>query len=101
MRPLRLTLSAFGPFAGDQTIDFRHALDARLFGIYGPTGAGKTSILDGICFALFGESSGEERKGEQEGFGEAACHGFILGSTWKQAWGPRPPRAQSADARVG
>lgn len=64
MRPLRLTLSAFGPFAGDQIIDFRHALDARLFGIYGPTGAGKTSILDGICFALFGESSGEERKGE-------------------------------------
>jgi len=64
MRPLRLTLTAFGPFAGDQVIDFRHALDARLFGIYGPTGAGKTSVLDGICFALFGESSGEERKGE-------------------------------------
>jgi exonuclease SbcC len=64
MRPLRLKLSAFGPFAAEQVIDFRHALDARLFGIYGPTGAGKTSILDGICFALFGESSGEERKGE-------------------------------------
>jgi exonuclease SbcC len=63
MRPIKMTLTAFGPFPDTQTVDFRSALGARLFGIYGPTGAGKTSILDGICFALFGESSGQERQG--------------------------------------
>lgn len=64
MRPVKMTLSAFGPFADIQTVDFRSALGSRLFGIYGPTGAGKTSILDGICFSLFGESSGQERQGD-------------------------------------
>ena len=64
MRPITLTLTAFGPFATTQVIDFRQALEGRLFGIYGPTGAGKTSILDGVCFALFGESSGDERQGD-------------------------------------
>lgn len=64
MRPIRMTLRAFGPFPGSEVVDFRPALGSRLFGIYGPTGAGKTSILDGICFALFGESSGQERKGD-------------------------------------
>lgn len=64
MRPLLLELTAFGPFATTERIDFRPALDARLFGIYGPTGAGKTSLLDALCFALFGESSGDERKGD-------------------------------------
>ena len=63
MRPIRLRMTAFGPYASTETVDFRKALDGRLFGIYGPTGAGKTSILDGICFALFGESSGAERQG--------------------------------------
>jgi exonuclease SbcC len=60
---VRLILTAFGPFADTQTVDFRRVLDGRLFGIYGPTGSGKTSILDAICFALFGESSGDERQG--------------------------------------
>jgi exonuclease SbcC len=64
MRPLRLRLTAFGPFATTQTIDFTKVYDARLFGIYGATGAGKTSVLDGLCFALFGESSGSERQSE-------------------------------------
>jgi exonuclease SbcC len=64
MRPIKLSLRAFGPFADAQVIDFREALGSRLFGIYGPTGAGKTSILDGLCFALFGESSGSERQGD-------------------------------------
>lgn len=64
MRPIKMTLTAFGPFPDTQSVDFRPALGARLFGIYGPTGAGKTSILDGICFALFGESSGQERQGD-------------------------------------
>lgn len=61
MRPVRLVAQAFGPFADRIDIDFRPALAQRLFGIYGPTGAGKTSILDAVAFALFGESSGGER----------------------------------------
>src|SRR5258708_16246332 len=64
MRPIKLTLQAFGPFAERQVIDFRSSLDQRLFGFYGETGGGKTSILDGLCFALFGESSGLERRSE-------------------------------------
>ncbi len=64
MRPIKLIIQAFGPFADRQEIDFRNCLDQRLFGFYGETGGGKTSILDGMCFALFGESSGSERKGE-------------------------------------
>ncbi len=63
MRPIRLSLQAFGPFSGKEIIDFESVLDIGLFGIYGPTGAGKTSIFDGICFALFGQSSGAQRDG--------------------------------------
>lgn len=61
MRPIRLTLNAFGPYAGLEVVDFTAALDAGIFGIYGDTGSGKTTIFDGIAFALFGQSSGAER----------------------------------------
>lgn len=61
MRPIKLTLSAFGPFGGTETIDFREATDAGLFGIYGPTGSGKSSIFSAISFALFGEGAKEEQ----------------------------------------
>ena len=65
MKPLLLELQAFGPFAHLQKIDFRQLGAKTFFLIHGPTGAGKTSILDGICFALFGDSSGGERDGRQ------------------------------------
>lgn len=64
MRPIRLTLNAFGPYAGTEIVDFTKALDAGIFGIYGDTGSGKTTIFDGIAFALFGQSSGDERGAE-------------------------------------
>ncbi|MEO4044890.1 SMC family ATPase [Hoeflea sp. CAU 1731] len=64
MRPIRLTMTAFGPYAGREIVDFTVAMDAGIFGIYGDTGAGKTTIFDGISFALFGESSGAERSAE-------------------------------------
>ena len=57
MRPLRLTMTAFGPFAGTENVDFRAALNAGLFGIYGPTGAGKSSIFNAMTFALFGDTA--------------------------------------------
>jgi len=63
VKPLRLTMQAFGPYSGTETIDFTRLGEAPLFLISGPTGAGKTSILDGICFALYGDSSGGLRAG--------------------------------------
>ena len=60
MRPLILTISAFGPYAEVQQINFS-LLKEQIFGISGPTGAGKTTIFDAISFALFGEPSGSSR----------------------------------------
>jgi len=65
MRPLRLEMRAFGPYAGTQELDFTELGDNRLFLITGPTGAGKSTILDAICFALYGKTSGKERDGKQ------------------------------------
>ncbi|MCG9746968.1 SMC family ATPase [Shewanella sp. Isolate8] len=65
MRPLRLTMTAFGPFADEQIIDFAALGSNPLFLINGPTGAGKTTILDAICFALYGKTTGDEREGTQ------------------------------------
>lgn len=62
MKPLVLQMQAFGPFAQRQEIDFGRLGAKTFFLIHGPTGSGKTSILDAMCFALFGDSSGEERK---------------------------------------
>lgn len=61
MKPIRLTMTAFGPYKGTEEIDFRQLEDHRLFVVSGATGAGKTTIFDGICFALYGQASGEDR----------------------------------------
>ena len=57
MKPLELVLCAFGSYGGEEQIDFRRA-DHGLFLITGDTGAGKTTIFDGMVFALYGETSG-------------------------------------------
>ena len=62
MRPLKLVLSGWGPYKDTQTIDFTPVQSGGLFLIAGPTGAGKTTIFDGITFALFGEVSGSVRE---------------------------------------
>ncbi|MFJ7972650.1 AAA family ATPase [Psychrobacillus sp. NPDC096389] len=62
MKPLQLKMTAFGPYKFTETIDFTELKDNRLFVISGATGAGKTTIFDGICFALYGSGSGEDRR---------------------------------------
>lgn len=61
MRPLRLIINAFGPYAGKEELDFTKIKGSNIFVISGPTGAGKTTIFDAISFALFGEASGGSR----------------------------------------
>ena len=61
MRPIRLQMCAFGPYAAQEVVDFRELGEHSLFLVSGATGAGKSAILDGICFALFGTASGSER----------------------------------------
>ena len=61
MKPLQLVMQAFGPYAGRETIDFRSLGNRTMFVISGKTGSGKTTIFDGISYAIYGKASGEDR----------------------------------------
>jgi exonuclease SbcC len=65
MRPVRVVMQAFGPFARMQVVDFRELGESRFFLIHGPTGSGKTTVLDAMCYALYGVTTGAERTAEE------------------------------------
>ncbi len=62
MKPLQLTMSAFGPYASEQSLDFADLKGRKFFLIHGATGAGKTTILDAICYALYGSATSDLRE---------------------------------------
>ena len=64
MKPSMLSMTAFGPYAHTEVIDFSALGANTLFLVSGETGSGKTAILDAMCFALFGEASGRDRSGK-------------------------------------
>nr|WSY56631.1 SMC family ATPase [Streptomyces sp. NBC_00886] len=64
MRLHRLDITAFGPFGGSQSVDFDELSSAGLFLLHGPTGAGKTSVLDAVCYALYGSVPGVRQSGQ-------------------------------------
>ncbi|MEU9388237.1 SMC family ATPase, partial [Streptomyces sp. NPDC048279] len=64
MRLHRLDITAFGPFGATQRVDFDALSAAGLFLLHGPTGAGKTSVLDAVCYALYGTVPGARQSGQ-------------------------------------
>ncbi|MDT9700779.1 SMC family ATPase [Streptomyces sp. P17] len=64
MRLHRLDITAFGPFGGSQSVDFDDLSAAGLFLLHGSTGAGKTSVLDAVCYALYGSVPGARQSAQ-------------------------------------
>lgn len=104
MKPVKLILSAFGPYAGVTEIDFSLLGENGLFLIAGDTGAGKTTIFDAISFALYGEASGgrERRKSKsfRSDYATSRTETFVeltfahRGQTWRIRRNPEYLRAK-------
>ena len=93
MRPLRVVMEAFGPFAGEQALDFAELRGKSFFLITGPTGSGKTTVLDAMSFALYGVTSGgPESEGGRSGASMRSDHadpGLLTRVTFDFALGAR------------
>ncbi len=119
MKPIRLVLSAFGPYAGETSIDFSRFGEDGIFLITGDTGAGKTTLFDAISFALYGEASGGRERRKSKSFRSDYAHPKTetyveltfshRGETWCVRRNPEYPRmmknrdaitTQSANARL-
>jgi len=72
MKPIELTMNAFGTFSGNVTVSFENLSKNSVFLITGDTGAGKTTIFDALCFALYGTSSGYTRCADSRS-GDTSC----------------------------
>ena len=79
MRPIHLTISGWGPYKGECNIDFNEFDGKGLFLITGATGAGKTSVFDAICFALYGDVSGgmREKNSVRSDFADAETKTYV------------------------
>ncbi|MEG0855858.1 MAG: SbcC/MukB-like Walker B domain-containing protein [Terrisporobacter sp.] len=100
MRPVNLVISAFGPYAKEQQLDFEKLNGRNIFVITGSTGAGKTTIFDAISYALYGEASGESRENDslRSHFAEQDIETFVLlefelrGNIYKIRRSPKQPK---------
>ena len=100
MRPVNLVISAFGPYAKEQQLDFEKLNGRNIFVITGSTGAGKTTIFDAISYALYGEASGESRENDslRSHFAEPDIETFISlefelrGDIYKIRRSPKQPK---------
>ena len=79
MKPISLTVCAFGPFAGETQIDLRALSNGGLYLICGDTGAGKTTIFDAISYALYGSPSGDHRDASmlRSKYADSACKTYV------------------------
>ncbi|MCK1993804.1 SMC family ATPase [Peribacillus muralis] len=104
MRPDILTMQAFGPYAGREIIDFNSLGERTMFVISGKTGAGKTTIFDGISFAIYGKASGEDRSGqdlrsqfaEDDRLTEVSLQFTLRGKTYLVIRSPQQERKKKA-----
>ena len=100
MRPVNLIISAFGPYAKKQELDFEKLNGRNIFVITGTTGAGKTTIFDAISYALYGEASGESRENDslRSHFAESDVETFVeldfelRGEVYKIRRSPKQPK---------
>lgn len=81
MKPLRLTLAGLQSYREEQSIDFSKMQDCGLFGIFGPTGSGKSTILDGMTLALFGAVSRASHN--TQGIINSACDNVAVSLTFE------------------
>ncbi len=109
MRLHRLRLTAFGPYAAEQVIDFDRLAHGGLFLLEGPTGAGKSTILDAVTFALYGGLAGEDSADDRlrshfaaaDARTEVELEWSLRGIRYRVTRGPEYRRPKKPTARPG